>query len=79
MKDLITIYNKANEPKDYKVLAIIDKEYKYIIYTDIENNAIDKNLYAVKTKSLDSMNETFPISEDEWQMIEKEYQKIISA
>ena len=76
--DIITIYTN-NQRKDYHLLMILDKEYKYVIYTDIENKDLDKNLYVAKVKSIDKLDETMPISDDEWSMIEEEYHKILSA
>ena len=76
MKDnIITIYDDIGK-KDYKVLLVIEKEYYYVIYTDISNENIKKDLRAIKLKSLDS-KEPLPISNDEWKMIEKEYQNLI--
>ena len=74
----IKIYDENNEIKEYKVLLIIDKEYKYIVYTDIDNNDFNKDLMVAKVKSLDNVNETIPIDEKEWEMIEDYYKKAIS-
>lgn len=76
--DIIKIYDENNNPKEYKVLLIIDSEYKYIIYTDPSQKEIDKGLMVAKVKSLENVNETIPISDDEWKMIEKEYQKLLA-
>lgn len=72
-KDLITIYDSNNNKKEYKMLFIIEKDYKYIIYTDINNNNLTKNLYAVKVKD----KECLEINDNEWKMIEKEYHKLL--
>lgn len=77
--DIIKIYDENNNPKEYKVLLIIDSEYKYIIYTDTSQEEIDKGLMVAKVKSLENINETMPISDDEWKMIEKEYQKLLAS
>ena len=74
-KDIITIYDNDNNKKEYKMLFIIEKEYKYIIYTDLENNNLFKKLYAVK---INKDNNTLEINNDEWQMIENEYQKLLN-
>lgn len=76
--DIIKIYDENNNPKEYKVLLIIDSEYKYIIYTDPSQKEIDKGLMVAKVKSLENVNETIPIRDDEWKMIEKEYQKLLA-
>ena len=77
MEDRITLMNNNNQEKDYKLLAIIDKEYKYLIYTNLSNTNMKKNLYAVKVKELTNNSETIPITDDEWNMINKEYMSII--
>ena len=60
--DLITLYDSNNQKKDYKLLLVIDNEYKYVIYTDIDNTDINKNLYAIKIKEFNNNEETIPIS-----------------
>ena len=77
-KDIISLYDENNQKKDYKLLMIISKEYKYLIYTDIDNMDLNKNMYAIKTKELNKLEEILPISEEEWKMIEEEYNKIIN-
>lgn len=77
--DIITVYNNKNEKKDYKLLMVIEKEYKYIIYTDIDNHDIYHNLYVAKTNSLSNINNTLSISPEEWTIVENEYQKIINS
>ena len=77
-ENIITIYNDDNSINNYKVLLIIEKDYYYIIYTDINNHNLTHNLYAIKTKSLDS-KEVIPISDLEWKMIEKEFKKLINS
>ncbi len=75
--DIITVYDINGMAKTYKMLLVIKKEYQYIVYTDINNDNIKENLYAIKINDLDD-KETLPINDEEWQMIEKEYQKIIN-
>ena len=75
-KDIITVTNDNNEKIDYKLLMVIDKNFKYLIYTDIDNPDYKKNIYAVKVKSLNINEETIPITDNEWEMIENEYKKI---
>lgn len=65
--------------KEYKVLLVIDKDYKYVIYTDKDNYQPDKNLMVAKVKSINEMNESLPITDDEWKMIEDNYQKILNS
>ena len=76
-ENIITIYDSDNNINKYKILLIIKKDYLYIIYTDMDNYNLKNNLYAVKTKSLES-NEVIPINEDEWQMIEEKFKNSIS-
>ena len=75
-ENIIKIYDTNNNYKDYKVLLTIEKDYFYVIYTDLENNNIKENLYAIKLKSLDS-NDTIPIDDLEWQIIEEEYNNLL--
>ena len=74
--NILTIYDENNNTKDYKVLLVIENEYRYIIYTDLNNYNIKKNLYAIKLKSLDS-TEPIYINDTEWKTIENEYQNLI--
>lgn len=75
--DIITLYDENNNKKDYKVLLVINDEYKYIIYTDIDNNDLRNNLMVAKVKSLDNLSDTLPINQDEWKYIENKYKEII--
>ena len=77
-KDLVTITNENNEKHDYKLLMVIDKDFKYLIYTDLDNPDYKKNLFAVKVKSINNNEETIPITDSEWEMIENEYKKIVN-
>ena len=76
--DIITLYDENNLKYEYKLLFVIDKEYKYIVYTNVDNINIKKDLYVIKVKSLNNNEETIPITDDEWKMINEEYQKIIN-
>lgn len=78
-KDIITLLDEDNKPTDYKLLMVIDKEYKYIIYTDIDNQDIKKDLYVIKTKELKDNEESISINDDEWKMIEKTFNKLINT
>ena len=78
-KDIITIYDDNNQKKDYKLLLVINNEYKYLIYTNIYNMDFRKDLYVVKTKSLTKSEDTIPINDEEWKMIEKTYSELIKA
>ena len=75
--DLITLYDSNNQKKDYKLLLVIDNEYKYVIYTDIDNTDINKNLYAIKIKEFNNNEETIPITDTEWEMIENKLKELI--
>ena len=74
-ENIITIHDNNTE-KQYKILMVIEKENYYIIYTDINNYNIKKDLYAIKVNSLES-TESLPISDEEWKMLEIEYQNLI--
>ena len=75
-ENILTIYDENDNVKDYKILLVIENDYKYIIYTDLNNYNIKKNLYAIKLNSLES-NETLFINNSEWKMLEKEYNNLI--
>ena len=75
--DLITLYDNNNQKKDYKLLLVIDKEYKYVIYTDIDNTDINSNLYAIKIKEFNNNEETIPIDDNELLMIENKLKELI--
>ncbi len=77
-KDIITLYDDKNEKKDYKLLLVINKDYKYLIYTDINNMNLKNNIYAIKTKNLKSNEEVLAIDDNEWQMIEETYENIVN-
>ncbi len=75
--DLITLYDSNNQKKDYKLLLVIDNEYKYVIYTDIDNTDINSNLYAIKIKEFNNNEETIPIDDNELLMIENKLKELI--
>ena len=76
--DIITLYDNNNQKKDYKLLLVINSEYKYVIYTDIQNTDINNDLYAIKIKEFNNNEETIPITDSEWEMIENELKKLIN-
>lgn len=76
-ENIITVYDNQNNKRQYKILLIVEKEYYYIIYTDLENNNIKKDLFAVKVSSLNNLN-TIPLNDDEWHMLENEYRNLIN-
>ncbi len=75
MNNILTLYDN-NQKIDYKMLFVLDKEFKYIIYTDLDNMDLNK-LYAIKVKALNNNEETIPITDEEWTMIETEFNKFI--
>ena len=75
-ENILTIYDENNKSKDYKILLVIEKDYQYIIYTNLTNYNIKKDLYVIKLDSLDS-KETLYINDSEWKMIEKEYNNLV--
>ena len=76
--DIITLYDENNLKHEYKLLFVIDKEFKYIVYTNVDNYNIKKDLYVIKVKSLNNNEKSIPITDDEWKMINDEYQKLIN-
>lgn len=77
-KDVITTYDENNQKDDYKLLAVINKDYKYLIYTKINNTDARKDLYAIKIKELKDTEEIIPITNEEWDMIENTYKTLIN-
>lgn len=75
--DIITLYDN-NQKKDYKLLLVINSEYKYVIYTNIENTDINEDLHAIKIKEFNNNEETIPITDSEWEMIENELKKLVN-
>lgn len=76
--DILTLYDENNIEKDYKLLCVINKGFKYIVYTNINNNDFRNNLNVIKVEFIDNNQESLPITDDEWKMIEEEYLKIIN-
>ena len=76
-ENIITIYDNENNKKDYKILLIIEKEYYYIIYTDLKNTNIKKNLNVVKVSSLDKLD-IIPMNNNDWKIVETEYKNLIN-
>ena len=79
MDDIITLYDENNQKQDYKLLLILDKDFKYLIYTNINNNDVKNDLYAIKLKTLNNNETSIPITNDEWTMIEKESLNLINT
>lgn len=77
--DIISIKGADGNFKDYRILLVLNHEYKYIIYTDLGNTNFKENLYVAKVKTLDNLNETLELTDDEWQLVEEEYKKIIDV
>ena len=71
-KDIITLMEN-NKEKDYQLLLTIND--KYIIYSDLDNISINKNIYVIK---VDDNKNIIPITDNELNEVEQEYQKIIN-
>ena len=77
--DIIKIINDDNEEKEYVLLAtFIDSGKQYIIYKDINNNSIDKDIMASRIDEFKVDMKLFPLSNEEWDMIIDKYKKIIN-
>ena len=76
-KNILTIYDNDGNTKKYKILLVIKKEYNYIIYTDIDNENIRKNIRVIKVSNLNDLA-ILPINNDDWTIINNEYNKLIS-
>ena len=78
-EDIIKIINN-NEEKEYILLAIFTINGKqYIVYKDIDNDSINKNLLASRVDEFKSNMKLFPLTDEEWNTVEEEYKKIING
>ena len=76
--NIIIVTNDANEKKECYLLASLGiNDKKYIIYKDVDNKDIDKNLMASRIEMLSQEMQLFPLSEEEWELVSEEYSKII--
>ena len=69
-KDTIKLLENNTE-KEYRLLSIIDN--KYIIYTDIDNINIYKDIYVVKVNQVGDNQNTIPISDEELKIVNQKY------
>ena len=77
MNDLLTIIRKNGTKDEYKLLCIIEKEYKYIIYTDKENTNVKENLYVAKTRYANYLEEILPMEDNDWDIVNDEYLNLL--
>ena len=73
-------FRKGNtyEEKEYILLAIFTlSNSQYIVYKDVNNNSINDNLLASRVEEFESNMNLYPLNDEEWDMIEEEYKKII--
>ena len=76
--DIIKIIDDNNEEKEYILLAIFTlSNGQYIVYKDVNNNSINDNLLASRVEEFESNMNLYPLNDEEWDMIEEEYKKII--
>ena len=73
-KDIIRLA-KNDEEKDYQLLMTIDD--KYIIYTELDNTNIKKDIHVLKVNSIENNNESISISDEELEIVTKKYLNII--
>ena len=74
-KDIITIVSN-NEKKEYRLLAIISNQY--IIYTNLNNSDITKDIHVIKVESIDNLDKIIPMTDEEYEIINKKYDNIIN-
>ena len=77
MNDVLNIYRKNGQKDEYKLLCIIEKDFKYVIYTNKENNNIKENLYVAKTQKANYLDEIIPMNDYDWELINKEYLNLL--
>ncbi len=75
MNEDTIILLENNVEKEYCLLLTIDN--KYIIYTDIDNNNINKNIYVIKVDSINDNQSILPITDDELNIINQKYLELI--
>ena len=77
--DRVIVKDKNNQEKEYILLAILNYDNKhFIIYKDIDNKDNNKNLYASKIKNKEKDNfQLEDLNDSEWNIVEKEYSKLI--
>ena len=73
-KDYI-ILNENNQEKKYQILLLIDN--KYIIYTNINNNNLHKDIHVIKVQTINNNQVSLPISNEELEEINQKYLEII--
>ena len=75
-ENIIKIYDNNDFEKEYKILLVIEKDYYYIVYTDLNNYSIKKDLSVIKVDSLEHGN-IITMDDNDWKMIEQEYNNLI--
>ncbi len=75
MNEDTIILLENNVEKEYCLLLTIDN--KYIIYTDIDNHNINKNIYVIKVESINDNQSILPITDDELNIINQKYLELI--
>ena len=73
-KDYI-ILKENNQEKKYQILLLIDN--KYIIYTNINNNNLHKDIHVIKVQTINNNQVSLPISNEELEEINQKYLEII--
>ena len=76
-QDKIVVYDEFNNPKECKVLAVIQN--KYIVYTDINNKDYSSNLLASKFDEFSKDLTLHPLDNVDWIIVEEEYKKICDS
>lgn len=74
-KDIITIVSN-NEKKEYRLLSIINNQY--IIYTNLDNDNITKDIHVIKVESMDNLDKIIPMTDKEYEIITKKYDNLIN-
>ncbi len=77
MNDELSIIRQNGQRDEYKLLCIIEKDYKYIIYTNKDNVNIKENLYVAKTKYANYLEEILPMDDNDWEIVNQEYLSLL--
>ena len=78
MNDLLNIYRKNGSRDEYKLLCIIKRDYNYVLYTNFNNTYVKENIYVAKTKNASYLEEILPMDENDWNIVEEEYIKLLN-
>ena len=78
VNDLITIYRENGKKEKYKLLCVIKKDYNYIIYTNLKNTDVTKNIYIAKTKNASYLEEIQAMDDIDFSFVKETYLNLLN-